>query len=89
MELSDYAIGDPVLFRQGAGWQKGEVLRTSKEHLVIKWQQGSNQKFTTTYDNRNVKPTGTTTGSKQGGSDQADSPLPGSKGKQQGFWPGL
>ena len=89
MELGDYAIGDPVLFRQGAGWQKGEVLRTSKEHLVIKWQQGSNQKFTTTYDNRNVKPKGNTTGFKQGSSDQAAPSLPGAEGEQQGFWSGL
>jgi len=89
MELSDYAIGDPVLFRQGAGWQKGEVLRTSKEHLVIKWQQGSNQKFTTIYDNRNVRPKGNTTRGKQGSSDATASSLPRTEGEQQGLWPGL
>lgn len=89
MELSDYAIGDLVLFRQGAGWQKGEVLKTSKEHLVIKWQQGSNQKFTTIYDNRNVNLKRSTTRGKQGGSDQAASPLPRNEGAQQSLWPGL
>lgn len=89
MDLSDYAIGDLVLFRQGAGWQKGEVLRSNKEYLVIKWQQGSNQKFTTIYDNRNVKPNGNTTRGKQGGSDQAASLLPRNEGAQQGLWPGL
>ena len=89
MELKDYKASDQVLFRQSGGWQKGEVIKVGEKCLAIKWQQASNQKFTTIYDHRNVYINGNTAPGNERSADQAAPPLPKREGEQREIWQGL